>query len=103
MAVSARAGMAPDAQGVHRIDGGDLRCARLLVLLRNHAARLPDGAIIHLATADPVAPIDLPAWCWMTGHTYLGTVPGPGPATYAVQVTVAPVPTELDAPWRVAR
>jgi tRNA 2-thiouridine synthesizing protein A len=59
---------------VESIDGGDLACARLLILLRNRVAELEDGTIVHLNTTDPVAPIDLPAWCRMTGHTYLGTV-----------------------------
>lgn len=94
---------APGRQGVHHLDGGALGCARLLLLLRDHAAGLPAGAVIHLTTTDPVAPIDLPAWCHMTGHTYLGAVPGPGRPTYAVKVTASAVPTHPDAPWKVAR
>ena len=88
---------------VHRLDGGDLGCARLLLLLRDHAAGLAAGAVIHLTTTDPVAPIDLPAWCRMTGHLYLGPVPGHDRPTYAVQVIGQPIPTQPDAPWRVAR
>jgi tRNA 2-thiouridine synthesizing protein A len=93
----------PAGNGVHQLDGGTLGCARLLLLLRDHAARLPDGTVIHLTTTDPVAPIDLPTWCRMTGHTYLGVVPGPGKPTYAVQVTATPAPTHPDAPWKTAR
>lgn len=89
--------------GVHRLDGGDLGCARLLLLLRHRAASLPDGDVVHLVTTDPVAPIDLPAWCRMTGHTYLGLVPGDGRPTYAVRVTDRPAATQRDAPWRLAR
>ena len=59
--------------------------------------------MIHLTTSDPVAPIDLPAWCRMTGHTYLGPVPGDGRRTYAVRVTSRPAATQSDAPWRLAR
>jgi tRNA 2-thiouridine synthesizing protein A len=88
---------------VHHLDGGDLGCARLLVLLRNHAARLPAGTVVHLITSDPVAPIDLPAWCRMTGHTYLGPVPGTERPTYAVRLTDRPVPTHPDKPWHVVR
>jgi len=90
------------ADTVHPLDGGDLGCARLLILLRNHAARLPAGAVVHLTTSDPVAPIDLPAWCRMTGHTYLGPVPTPGRPTYAIQLTDRPVPTHRDKPWHTA-
>lgn len=90
----------PSDPRVHHLDGGDLGCARLLVLLRARARELPDGDVVHLTTADPVAPIDLPAWCRLTGHTYLGEVPGPGP-TYAVRVTAAPRATRPDAPWKL--
>jgi len=90
------------ADTVHHVDGGDLGCARLLILLRNHVARLPAGAVVHLTTSDPIAPIDLPAWCRMTGHTYLGPVPTPGHPTYAIQLTDQPVPTHSDKPWHIA-
>jgi tRNA 2-thiouridine synthesizing protein A len=42
-------------QGEHQLDGGALGCARLLLLLRDHAAGLPDEAVIHL-TALPTRP-----------------------------------------------
>lgn len=84
------------------IDGGDKTCARLLVLLRNQIADLPDGSVVHLITADPVARIDLPAWCRMTGHTYLGPVESPEP-TYAVRVSSSAAPTDPERPWRTVR
>ncbi|MER6685993.1 sulfurtransferase TusA family protein [Streptomyces olivaceoviridis] len=34
------------------------------------------GAVVHVIATDPAAPLDLPAWCHMTGHTYLCPVPG---------------------------
>ena len=40
----------PGGHGVHQLDGGALGCARLLLLLRDHAAGLPDEAVIHLTT-----------------------------------------------------
>lgn len=90
----------PDpADDVHHLDGGDLGCARLLVLLRDRATRLPAGTVVHLTTGDPVAPIDLPVWCRMTGHTYLGPVAGTPRPTYAVRLTARPVPTDPDRPW----
>lgn len=83
------------------IDGGDLGCARLLVLLRDRAAVLPAGAVVRLVATDPVAPVDLPVWCHMTGHAYLGVVEGPDerPA-YAVRVTGGAAPTDPANPWR---
>ena len=90
------------AQDVVTIDGGDLGCARLLLLLRDRVATLPAGAVVHLVTADPVAPIDLPVWCHLTGHAYLGTVDGAPRATYAVRVAQRAAPTDADNPWRAA-
>lgn len=83
------------------IDGGDLGCARLLVLLRDHVSTLPAGAVVRLVTTDPVAPVDLPVWCHMTGHDYLGPVEGPDARpTYAVRVARAAAPTDPANPWR---
>lgn len=92
------------------IDGGDLGCARLLVLLRDQVATLRAGTVVHLSTSDPVAPIDLPVWCRMTGHEYLGPVDEPGGVpqaddavrTYAVRVAAHPVATDPARPWHRA-
>lgn len=81
------------------IDGGDLSCARLLILLRRRVVDLAEGSLVHLSTTDPVAPIDLPAWCRLTGHTYRGVADDGPPPVYAVQVTGSPVPTREDRPW----
>ena len=75
---------------VHHLDGGDLSCARLLVLLRKRTLE-PDvrpGDEVHLSTIDPVAVIDLPAWCHMTGNEYAGRLRDGSPALYAVRLTV---------------
>jgi len=85
------------------VEGGDLRCARLLILLRERVAGLAAGTVVHLVTSDPVAPIDLPAWCHMTGHDYLGHV-GDSPApTFAVRVAASAVRTAPGRPWHVER
>ena len=76
------------------LDGGDLGCARLLVLLRDRVATLPSGAVVRLVTTDPVAPIDLPVWCHLTGHEYLGTETGTDRPTYRVGVRRAAPPRQ---------
>ncbi|TDD82758.1 sulfurtransferase TusA family protein [Actinomadura rubrisoli] len=81
------------------IDGGDRSCVRLLLELRGHIADLPAGTVVHLIAGDPAAPIDLPAWCHLTGHAYLGPV-GSEPPTYALRVAASPVPTHPTSPWR---
>ncbi len=81
------------------LDGGDRRCVLLLIELRKVIATLPPGAVVHLIATDPAAPLDLPAWCHLTGHDYLGPVPGERP-TYAVGVTAGARATEAASPWR---
>jgi tRNA 2-thiouridine synthesizing protein A len=65
----------PQSQEPVIIDGGDRSCVRLLLELRTRISGLPAGTVIHLIASDPAAPIDLPAWCHLTGHAYLGPIP----------------------------
>lgn len=94
--------------GTVLVDGGDLGCARLLVRLRGVVADLPAGTVVHLDTTDPVAPIDLPAWCRMTGHDYVGLADRaprpdrPEARRYAVRVGAAARATSAESPWRLA-
>ncbi|MFB7946598.1 sulfurtransferase TusA family protein [Kitasatospora phosalacinea] len=78
------------------VDGRGLLCVTLLLRLRAATAGAPPGALVHVLATDPAAPLDLPAWCHLTGHHYLGE---PAPGTYALRLTAAPVPTRADAPW----
>ncbi|GAA2848693.1 hypothetical protein Acy02nite_01630 [Actinoplanes cyaneus] len=83
------------------LDGGDRRCVVLLIELRKLIATLPPGSVVHLIATDPAAPLDLPAWCHLTGHEYLGPVPGERPA-YAIGVLAGARPTDAERPWRPA-
>ncbi|MBD0676673.1 sulfurtransferase TusA family protein [Streptomyces sp. CBMA156] len=86
------------------IDGTGLLCVQLLLRLRARIAHLPAGAVVHIQTTDPAAPLDLPAWCHLTGHEYLGQVPyqATDREVYALRLTSAPVPTRPDRPWHPA-
>ena len=81
------------------IDGGDRACAALILELRARISALPAGTAIHLIASDPAAPIDLPAWCHLTGHAYLGRIGAAAP-TYALRTTAAPVATDPASPWK---
>jgi tRNA 2-thiouridine synthesizing protein A len=88
----------PPAQPVV-IDGADRACVALLLELRTRICELPAGTVIHLIASDPAAPIDLPAWCYLTGHDYLGSVRAATP-TYALRTSSAPAATDPASPWR---
>ncbi|MFC0864259.1 sulfurtransferase TusA family protein [Sphaerimonospora cavernae] len=84
------------------LDGGDRRCVQLLIELRRLVDDLSPGTVVHLVATDPAAPIDLPAWCHLTGHAYLGPVPGCDRPAYAVRVEADARATWAQAPWHVA-
>ncbi|NNN32878.1 sulfurtransferase TusA family protein [Streptomyces sp. S3(2020)] len=81
------------------VDGTGLLCVTLLLKLRARIDGAEPGSVVHVIATDPAAPLDLPAWCQMTGHTYLGPVPEPDQDVYALRLTDTPLPTPSDAPW----
>jgi len=64
---------APVADAVH--DAGDLGCGDLVLELKFTLADMPPGSVLEVRATDPAAPIDLPAWCGLVGHTLLHTSP----------------------------
>jgi tRNA 2-thiouridine synthesizing protein A len=85
------------------VDGTGLLCVTLLLRLRARIAGAGAGTVVHVIATDPAAPLDLPAWCHMTGHTYLGPVPGDDSRpVYALWLTAGARPTRPDAPWHPA-
>ena len=65
--------LAPD----HRLDGGDLDCGSGLVLLiREHMQKVPRGGVLELRSRERTVCDDLPAWCRLVGHEFLGALPG---------------------------
>ncbi|MFC0597893.1 sulfurtransferase TusA family protein [Streptomyces palmae] len=84
------------------VDGTGLLCVTLLLRLRKEIDGAPPGTLVHVVATDPAAPLDLPAWCHMTGHDYLGPVTGGTRPVYALRVTADARPTRPDAPWHRA-
>jgi tRNA 2-thiouridine synthesizing protein A len=94
---------APDAPPVV-IDGGDRTCVALLIEPRGQITGLTPGPVIHLIATDLAAPLDLAAWCHLTGHAYLGPVhESAGAAAYALRISAARRQTQPDSPWRLTR
>lgn len=64
---------APPAWSAHRrFDGEGRGCGELLLALRLDQAPLPPGTPTVVIADDEGAPIEMPAWCRLTGHRLLG-------------------------------
>ncbi|MBL8753039.1 MAG: OsmC family protein [Planctomycetes bacterium] len=72
------AALAPDQV----LDGGALDCGSGLVLLiRERMQAVPKGGLLELRSVESTVRDDLPAWCRMVGHEFLGALAGGGAAT----------------------
>lgn len=93
----------PGLGSQHLVDGGDLACGELLMRLVSRMGTLPTGDVVRLVATDPAAPLDIPAWCHLTGHAYLG--PGQeddGRPHYDLEVCARAADTRPGQPWRLA-
>lgn len=52
-------------------DAGDMACGDLVLALRGRLNALAGGTVLKVTARDPAAPLDLPAWCRLTGHRLL--------------------------------
>lgn len=74
--------MTPDAV----FDGGDLDCGSgLILLIREHMLKTPVDGVLEMRSRESSVADDLPPWCRMSGHTYLGKTPGDGFNRYFIR------------------
>ncbi len=67
-------------------DGGDLDCGSgLILLIRENMLTVPENGILEMKSREPTVGVDLPPWCRMSGHLYLGLIEGDGHTRYFVQ------------------
>lgn len=72
-----------ELQAARVFDGGDLDCGSgLILLIRENMLQTPVGQILEMRSREPTVNDDLPPWCRMSGHEYLGRLEGPGYARY---------------------
>lgn len=70
----------------HMFDGGDLDCGSgLILLIRENMLKVPAGGILEMRSREPTVSDDLPPWCRMSGHEYLGKLDGGGCTRYFVK------------------
>lgn len=90
--------------GLVVFDGGDLACGELLLKLLRALNGIPDGAEVRVIATDPAAPIDIPAWCYLTGHAYLGAgTHTDGRTCYHLRYSAAARRTRPGRPWHLDR
>jgi TusA-related sulfurtransferase len=71
----------PEGIAADRVfDGGDMDCGSgLILLIRQQMMQTPESGVLELRSSEPTVTGELPPWCAMTGHAYLGTLqPTPG-------------------------
>lgn len=67
-------------------DGGDLDCGSgLILLIRENMLKVPVGGILEMRSREPTVADDLPPWCRMAGHVYIGKADGQGYMRYFVR------------------
>src|SRR5690242_14012770 len=85
-----------------RVDGGALGVGTgLLMLLREALETLPGGAVVAVRTSDPAVVHDLPAWCRVMAHTYLGMKPSTDGPTYYPRKTELGTADQAKPDWGV--
>jgi TusA-related sulfurtransferase len=62
------------------VDSRGRRCPLPVVDLAQRIAEVEVGAVIGVIADDPAAKYDVPAWCGMRGHEYVGKSTSYGPA-----------------------
>jgi TusA-related sulfurtransferase len=67
-------------------DGGDLDCGSgLILLIRDAMRQVPVDGVLEMRSRERTVSDDLPPWCRMSGHEYLGKLSGEGYTRYFVQ------------------
>lgn len=69
----------------HHVAAGAKGCGELLMVLQREIRRLQPGQVLRVETSDPAAPEEIPAWCRLQGHRYLGQEQVDGNDVYYVQ------------------
>ncbi len=67
-------------------DGGDLDCGSgLILLIRENMLKTPVGGILEMRSREPTVADDLPPWCRMSSHEFLGGTEGDGYSRYFIR------------------
>jgi tRNA 2-thiouridine synthesizing protein A len=67
------------------IDCRGERCPLPVIALARRIGELEPGEVVTLLADDPAARLDVPAWCRMRGHEYLGEKTHDGAPAFTVR------------------
>jgi TusA-related sulfurtransferase len=67
------------------IDAVGRRCPLPVIDLAKRINEVPVGAVIAVVSDDPAAATDIPAWCRMREHEYVGVEPTEVAMSYLVR------------------
>ena len=81
--------MAVDIENIipdRMFDGGDLDCGSgLILMIRDNMLKVPARGILEMRSREPTVSNDLPPWCRMSGHEFLGEIKAGGYTRYFVR------------------
>ena len=63
------------------VDALGRRCPLPVIELARRIGEVPVGGVVAVLADDVAARLDVPAWCRMRGHDYLGEATGTGSGT----------------------
>lgn len=73
------------------LDCRGMICPRPVIELARHVEDVPPGGVVAVVADDAAAAYDVPAWCRMRGHEYVGVDHAEdGVARYLVRRTAPP-------------
>ena len=78
------------ARNLREIDARGLACPQPVLLLREAVRELERGARVALLATDPLAPVDVAAWCLRAGHALVAQSESGGVYRFVVQREGAP-------------
>ena len=67
------------------LDALGRRCPIPVIELARHVGDIAVGELVAVTADDEAARVDVPAWCRMRGHEYVGERPRPRGAAYVVR------------------
>jgi tRNA 2-thiouridine synthesizing protein A len=61
------------------------RCPMPVITLARRITEAQPGEVVRVIADDPAAKVDIPAWCRMRGHEYLGETTEDGTPAYDIR------------------